>query len=172
MFLEIDPPSWLQLAVVGDEVRQELIPSADRDGLAWLEPELEQILRDAHPASAQASSVLALGLGRAAELVIFAALDANGASPVHVAEISDRFGYDIESTGSSTSRWEVKGCTALTADRFHLTRNEYEVCRRYPDEWVLAQVQFNAAALIADEVSSTHITVIRGSSPRTWCSGR
>lgn len=161
MLLEIDPPSWLQLAVVGDDIRYEVIPSADREGMSWLDPEFEQILRDAHPSKAQSNSVLALGLGRAAELAVVAALDATGASPVHVSEISDRFGYDIESTRSTISRWEVKGCTELTANGFHLTRNEYEVSQRFPKEWVLVQVQFDASALVADEVNATHVTSIR-----------
>nr|WP_239062107.1 DUF3883 domain-containing protein [Streptomyces sp. SID13031] len=107
------------------------------------------------------SDLVALGLGRAAELTVFAALDQLRATPVHVAEISDRFGYDIETVRGEARRWEVKGCTRRTAESFHLSRNEFDQCRRYSDEWRLVQVEFASGALTAESLTRSHVSAIR-----------
>ncbi|WP_166806174.1 DUF3883 domain-containing protein [Cryobacterium cheniae] len=160
LLLEISPPPWLPFAVDG-QVRYEFIPWSDLQGLAWLRPELDQLLVDTACELLQHSDSVALGLGRAAELTVFAALDNLHASPVHVSEISDRFGYDIETVRGSARRWEVKGCTKKTSGSFHLSRNEFEKCKRYPDEWRLVQVVFSPGALTADFLTRSHILAIR-----------
>ena len=161
LLLEQAPPQWL-LAAVDGKVREELIPSADLQGLDWLRPELNQILIDTALELQDNSDSIALGLGRAAELVIFSALDAiDDASPVHVSEISDRFGYDIETSIGPATRWEVKGSTTNTSDSFHLSRNEFETCRRFPDEWRLVQVEFGPSVLTSDSVARSHVSLIR-----------
>lgn len=161
LLFEIAPPPWLPVAVVNGQVRYEFIPSADLEGLAWLRPQLEQLLLDASHSVLQPSDHLQLGLGRAAELIVFAALERLHASPVHLSEISDRFGYDIESALGSTRRWEVKACTERTSGTFHLSRNEFEKCRLYPDEWRLVQVEFAPNALTAEFLTASHVASIR-----------
>jgi hypothetical protein len=146
---------------VHEQVRYEFIPEADLEGLSWLRPELDQLLIDATCRRSEVSDQFALGLGRAAELTIFAALDHLGTSPVHVSEISDRFGYDIESAQGPARRWEVKGCTTRTSASFHLSRNEFDTCQRHPDEWRLVQVAFTAGALTAKFLTKSHISTIR-----------
>lgn len=161
LLLRTAPPRWLPVAVVGGEVRYEFIPSVDLASLAWLQPELDQLLVSAARRTANHSDTLALGLGRAAELTVFEALNQLQASPIHVADISDRFGYDIETVRGHARRWEVKGCTSRTAVSFHLSRNEFDQCRRYSDEWLLVQVEFAPEALTAESLTASHVSSIR-----------
>jgi len=161
MLLELDPPVWLPLAVAGGKVRWEVVPSKDLEGMEWLQTELEQVLLGAIPQNASDTGTLALGIGRAAELAVFAALTGHGGSAIHVSEISDRFGYDIESIDQVTRRWEVKGCTERTAGTFHLSRNEFNKCQTYGAEWRLVQVEFSGEALVAEQVTAAHIARIR-----------
>ena len=167
LLLQTAPPAWLPVAVVGGEVRYEFIPSNDFVGLAWLQPELDQLLINAADQAPQHSDAVALGLGRAAELTVLAALNRLRASPVHVAEISDRFGYDIETVRGHARRWEVKGCTTRTAESFHLSRNEFDQCRRYSDEWLLVQVEFKPEAVTAEWLLASHVSAIRELPSRT-----
>ncbi len=160
LILELAPPAWLGL-VASEEglVRYELIPSSDLARLEWLRPELDQILLDAGRRQGARTSNLALGIGRAAELVIVAALDAVGLCPIHVSELSDRFGYDVEAASGGIRRWEVKGSTRRTSGTFHLSRNEFEKCRVYGAEWGLVQVEFEDSALTA---GSSDFRVVAG----------
>ncbi len=160
LLFEIAPPAWLPLAV-HETVRYEFIPSAELDSLDWLRPELEQLLLETAFELARSTETLKLGVGRAAELVVFAALAAAEAAPVHVSEISDQFGYDIETASGSPRRWEVKGCTTLTSSGFHLSRNEFDTCRRFGDQWRLIQVVFEPAALTAKQLTVLHVAAIR-----------
>jgi hypothetical protein len=160
LLLEHAPPQWL-LAAVDGQVHEELIPWADLQGLAWLRPELNQILVDTAVELNEHTDSIALGLGRAAELAIFSALDAINASPVHVSEISDRFGYDIEALTGPATRWEVKGSTTNTSDSFHLSRNEFEKSQRFCEEWRLVQVEFEPSVLTSDFVAVSHISIVR-----------
>lgn len=161
LLLDIDPPAWLAVVVANGEVRHELIPSADADGLAWLQPELDKLLIDAAANYGESASGIAVGIGRAGELAIFAALTEAGACPIHVSEVSDRFGYDIESTADGVRRWEVKGCTQSTAGAFHLSRNEFDKSQTYGREWTLIQVEFASEALVAERVVAAHVLNIR-----------
>ncbi len=164
MMLELDPPAWLPVAIAGGQVRWEVVPSRDLDGMEWLQPELEQMMLSAMLASSPETDQLPLGIGRAAELAVFAGLKSRGGGyATHVAEISDRFGYDIESIDRETSRWEVKGCTERTrGGTFHLSRNEFEKkCRLHGAEWRLVQVEFSGAALVAEHVTASHVASIR-----------
>ncbi|MEV1129298.1 DUF3883 domain-containing protein [Agromyces sp. NPDC049794] len=162
LLLEVDPPPWLPIAVVDRQVHYEVIPSADMEALEWLRPDLEQLLLNAAPPKAPHTDTLALGIGRAAELAVFAALTGGDGSAIHVSAISDRFGYDVESAhGTGVRRWEVKGCTEVTASAFHLSRNEFEKCRAFASEWTLVQVEFAGAALVAEYVTADHISSIR-----------
>ena len=160
LLLEVSPPEWLQAAVRTD-VRYEFIPSADLQSLGWMCPELEQVLIDAASGLPKRSDSIAHGLGRAAELAIFSALDKLHTSPVHVSEISDRFGYDIETARGPALRWEVKGCTTRTARSFHLSRNEFDKSQQYPHEWRLVQVEFAPGALTAEFLTGSHVRAIR-----------
>lgn len=161
LLLEINPPPWLPIAVVDAEVRFEIIPSADLVALEWLQPELEQILIDVSGNYPVTTGVLALGVGRAAELVVLAALEGAQRSPIHVSEISDRFGYDIETAAGEPRRWEVKGCTERTAGTFHLSRNEFNKCRLYGGDWRLVQVEFLGAAVVAEHLTAEHVAGIK-----------
>jgi len=165
LVLELAPPPWLRIAV-GANVRYEFIPTADLQGLEWLRPELDQVLLDANDGRPSGANVVALGIGRAAELAILAALERKHRNPVHVSEISDRFGYDIETSRGAVRRWEVKGCTVATSASFHLSRNEFEKSQLHSADWTLIQVQFASAALTSDSVTGSHVTAIRELPPR------
>jgi hypothetical protein len=161
LLFELSPPGWLSIAVHEGRVREEFIPQSDLQSLEWLRPDLHDLLLGvAQEASARRQGAVALGLGFAAEMVVLAALEEAQLGPLHVAEISDRYGYDIETQGGTHRRWEVKGATTATSTSFHLTRNEFDKCAAHHD-WVLAQVVFSSAALFAETVLAHHIEEIR-----------
>ena len=113
MVVGLAPPVWLPFVVIDGQVHFELIPSADLEALEWLRRELEHILL-ACARSVPSPDTTALGIGRAAELAALTALTASGALVTHVSAVSDRFGYDIESTsGDVLRRWEVKGLITI-----------------------------------------------------------
>jgi hypothetical protein len=96
LLLLASPPLWLNLAV-GNEVNREYIPSWDLQELIWLEPDLDSLLLEVRMALGdRRQDDLRKELGSAAELLIMSALDAAGIDALHVAKISDAFGYDIE----------------------------------------------------------------------------
>lgn len=161
MILESEPPAWLPVAVTGGEVRHELIPSADRAALSWLEPQLDRLLLLAAARPSPVREELAQGIGRAAELVVLAALDYEGASPVHVSLVSDRFGYDVESLKAPVGQWEVKGGTGNTSTSFHLTRHEFDIGGERSGTWSLVQVVFQPSVIVADVIDSSHVLCIR-----------
>lgn len=162
IILEQSPPPWLQVAVLGSSVRFEVIPSADLDALSWLGDELERLLVDAAYIDPQSPDTVKLGVGRAAELVVLAALVQRGEYPLHVSEISDRFGYDIESThNGSIRRYEVKGCTSSTSASFHLSRNEFEKSKLFGVEWRIVQVAFADEVLVSEAIHPRHVLGIR-----------
>jgi hypothetical protein len=160
VLLELAPPPWLFVAV-DKQVRYEFVPSNDLRALDWLRPELDQLLLDAAFGSADRPDLIARGLGRAAELTVFAALQLLDASPIHVADISDRFGYDIETARGPVRRWEVKGATRNTSDSFHLSRNEFDQGVRHPVEWQVIQVEFASNAFTAEWLTASHVSRIR-----------
>lgn len=165
LLIELTPPEWLSVAIREGSVREEFIPQGDLQSLEWLRPDLNELLVEgARRSVTRDQSIVALGLGLAAELVVLAALEQRQLSPLHVAEISDRYGYDIETRSGRYRRWEVKGATRATSGSFHLTRNEFDKSMAHSD-WVLVQVVFNSAALFEHAVVASHIERIRLLSP-------
>ncbi len=161
VLLAADPPAWLRIAVSSHGVARQYIPTADLRALEWLEPELDDILVDVcHAVSRPRDTEFRKRIGDAAEAVVLAALRADGRHPTHVASISDAFGYDIELAGSPKIRIEVKGCSANNRGTFHLSRNEYNKCLLYGDEWLLTQVVFANSAFVASCLEPTHIVGI------------
>ncbi|WP_161494149.1 DUF3883 domain-containing protein [Microcella alkaliphila] len=162
IILEQTPPPWLQVAVVGSSVHFEIIPTADLEALSWIGDDLEQLLIDAARNDPPTQEIIKLGVGRAAELVVLGALAASGEHPLHVSEISDGYGYDIESTENGRiRRLEVKGCTGSTSASFHLSRNEYEKSRYFGSEWMVVQVSFADEVLVSEEIRPWHVLGIR-----------
>ncbi|MGW0902661.1 protein NO VEIN domain-containing protein [Streptomyces sp. NPDC002853] len=89
--------------------------------------------------SAEAARKLTGSAGEAAMLEL---LTLGGAvRVVHVAAVSDTYGYDIEasSLAGAVAHLEVKATTDPTRLVVHLTRHEYEVMRRDVD-WFMAAV--------------------------------
>ena len=99
-------------------------------------------------------------MGDAAELLILAALTLAGRQPIHVAKLSDSYGYDIE-THNPVNRIEVKAAGESTRDRFHLSRNEFDMSRAYAMQWMLVQVTFKSEAHIATVLDCSHVREIR-----------
>lgn len=48
-----------------------------------------------------------------------------------------------------------------TRGTFHISRNEYEKCSRYGDEWCVVQVEFSIESLVAEQINSDHVAAIR-----------
>lgn len=155
------PPSWLDLVVSERKVLREYIPIPDMEALEWLGDDLDSILLDLHNARAHAYQAnVAKKIGDTAELFLLAAFRKAGTSPLHVAKISDHYGYDIECPARRVDRIEVKAASPKTKMQFHITRNEYEKSIRYGSEWRLLQVVFSYQAFISEKLNSTHVEEI------------
>ena len=150
-----NPPLWLYVAVVEDEVRWENVPDADQDALT-------QLLADAARREA-----LLLALGRTLDAQHLADIGSAGeeyvvdacqqhlaernrpdlAAAVHRVSLqSDALGYDVTSpdTTGHRHRLEVKTTSSASAGRveFFLSRNEAMVGERDP-AWSLVAVRRN-----------------------------
>lgn len=158
LLLRFVPPPWLQIAVGPSGVRREYIPSRDLERLSWLGAELDGLLIEAHGfVTAEERTAFRKRFGNAAELVILAAKEREGAHPVHVAAFSDAYGYDIECRSPVIQRIEVKAASGNTRYHFHLTRNEYEKSRLFGTEWRLLQVVFSTRAFVAERLTAVEI---------------
>jgi hypothetical protein len=157
LILLFDPPQWLDVAVDSRRVERAYIPEYDLDYLSWIEPHLDELLCDVFRQLQPKKSTIEEELGWAAERVVMGALQHAGLQPVHVALISDAYGYDIEVRRETVDRIEVKAAGPRTAGSFHLSRNEYEKCLRHGSEWRLIQVVFSNAAFVASRLDLSHI---------------
>jgi len=160
------PPPWLRAAVDNNVVIHEYIPSEDATALAWIGEDLDALLLRAH------SSLHALDrdafrsrFGTAAELMVLAAKTRIGAEPIHVARLSDSYGYDIECRRGPVERIEVKAASVRTQDSFYLTRNEYEKSQAFRQEWYLVQVVFSNAAFTSSCLDASHVEAVRRLGP-------
>jgi len=161
VLLTVSPPAWLALSITNHRVAREYIPSDDLRALEWLDPELDQVLIDVSEQLIEGKTDdLKKKFGDAGELFIMAALSDAGLRPLHVAKISDAYGYDIEVRIGAIHRIEVKTASTNTARSFRLTRNEFEKSRLYGDQWRLIQLVFKSSALLADRLDITHVEEI------------
>ncbi|WP_144070109.1 DUF3883 domain-containing protein [Nonomuraea indica] len=168
LLLATAPPPWLRLAISAGGVSREYIPAEDLKGLLWLEPDLDRVLLDAYADLDQSNqAAMRKRIGDAAELVVLAALRHAGHKPVHVSQISDSYGYDIEARGTGADRIEVKAAGPMTRGTFHLTRNEYAKSLQHGHQWRLIQVVFNSAAFVADELNASHVAAVCQLAPGT-----
>ena len=163
------PPFWLTLAIQDRRVLREYIPQDALEELSWIEPNLDEFLISLHLSSASAVRENAFNkwLGDAAELFVFSALNKAHAAPIHVAKISDAYGYDIECTGSCTDKIEVKAASCNTQNRFYISRNEFDKSQIYGVEWRIIQVVFANRAFVDRQISASHIHAVRQLSAAT-----
>ncbi|MCD0450405.1 DUF3883 domain-containing protein [Actinocorallia sp. API 0066] len=158
ILLAADPPVWLSLAVSMAGVTREYIPAEDLAALRWLEPELDQILLNVRIGlDSSRQDELRKRIGNAAEFLVLAALRYVGLKPIHAAQVSDAFGYDIEVRAPKIDRIEVKAAGPKTRGCFHLSRNEFEKSQKHATEWRLIQVVFTSAAFVAEEIDISHV---------------
>jgi hypothetical protein len=156
------PPVWLPLAVGNQKVNREFIPTKDLEDLDWIEPALDQFLLSANSLPRRRlDASFAKRLGDVAELFLLAAFDSAGARPVHVAKVSDAFGYDIECRGIQIDRVEVKAASSRTRGSFYISRNEFDKSQIYGKEWSLIQLTFSNLAFVDDELNISHIESLR-----------
>ncbi|PWC62121.1 hypothetical protein TSH58_25700 [Azospirillum sp. TSH58] len=163
VLLERAPPSWIRVAVNGSRVAREYIPASDLAALAWLGDEFDAVLIEAHQrAVAPSEEDVRKRLGDAAELIVLAALRRAGRRPVHVALISNAYGYDIELRAADrTDRLEVKAAVRRTCGVVHVSRNEFDKSRLFGTEWRLVQVVFSTGALVRGPIGPAHVEEIR-----------
>jgi hypothetical protein len=172
VLLEKCPPPWLEAAVSAHGLLLEYIPTTDLNAMRWLGEHLEDLLIEAgRKLQATTEDEFARRLGNAAELVVLRAKEREGGQTIHVARISDSFGYDIEHRVSSdTTRIEVKGAVESSSYGFFITRNEVVQARRYATEWVLMQVIFRSAIALRDELKFDDIIGVRTLTSDQVCS--
>lgn len=162
LLLRLDPPPWMPLAVRGGVVFREYIPAGDLRDLEWLEPHLDELLVEAAAGLARHHlEPLREALGRAGELVVLAAAAEAGSLALHVADVSNTYGYDIEIQTPAKQRLEVKATTSASEGTFHLSRNEFDKCRQYGHEWSLIQVTFDSSVLTDESIYAAHVLAIR-----------
>ncbi|MEH3036167.1 MAG: DUF3883 domain-containing protein [Sphingomonas adhaesiva] len=158
------PPDWIGLVVSDGEVMLDLIPPKDLSRLEWLGPDLVPLILNVHAQiTAQADDDLRKLLGTAGELAVMDALRRVGLHPVHVALVSDAYGYDIEVVeDGKTRRLEVKTCVPSTADRIIISRNEFAKAMSFEKGWELVQVTLTSAVIVAGRVEAKDVLRFRG----------
>jgi hypothetical protein len=151
------PPLWLHLAV-DQEVKREYIPAWDLDELSWLDPDLDSLLLEVASSTRQnePDDIRKL-LGDAAEMLVLDRLDKTGHKPLHVAAISDAFGYDIECRQIRIDRIEVKASSENTRGYFRLSRNEYQKSLQYGSQWRLLQIVFYNRAFVDGKFDTSNV---------------
>lgn len=155
------PPFWLDIVVQEGQVFREYIPTKDMEALRWIDSDLDRFLLDSYGSRLLINQDnFAKRMGDVAELFIFSALEFAGAAPLHVAKLSDSYGYDIECKGGDIDRIEVKSAGGKTQKRFHISRNEYEKSVLYGSEWRLLQLVFSNRAFIVDKLNASHVDCI------------
>ena len=160
--LASQPPAWLQVAVNAEGVERAYIPQPDLDALGWLEEALDEVLVEARRlVSDPGGAELAKEIGDAAEEIVVAALRAAGKEALHVARISDSYGYDVDVSEGPIRFLEVKSAGPKTLSRFHLSRHEFDTSVRRGDAWCLVQVVFEASAFVADPITAADVSRIR-----------
>lgn len=162
LLLKTAPPSWIWFAVRDGQVAREYVPASDLESLAWIEPELDQMLLDAFDEIVtREDDGFLKAMGDAAELMVLAALQRAGANPLHVSRLSDSYGYDIECQGAKADRIEVKAAGPASLGHCHISRNEFEKSARYGPEWRLVQVVFSGKAFVANHLDASHVEIVR-----------
>jgi len=162
VLLSAQPPVWLRLAVREGEVCREYIPAKDLVALSWLGSDLDVVLVEACMLiDEDHRSDLSKEIGDAAEEFVLAALMHMGMRALHVARVSDRYGYDIEVHAAEPRRLEVKAAGPRTVERFFLSRHEFETSLRWSDSWSVVQVIFAESAFVADRLTAAHVRAIR-----------
>lgn len=163
LFLLRFPPSWIPAVVVEGQVETSLIPSQDLDRLSWLGADLIPLIFEVNRAlTRQSDEALRQQIGRSGELVVMSALCHAGLEPVHVALLSDAYGYDIDYVeGGSTQRLEVKSAVEHTSGRMLISRNEFDKASLYGSSWRVIQVVFSTNIILNKSVVATDIIMIR-----------
>lgn len=158
-----DPPGWLAFVVHPEGIRREYIPARDLEDLLWIDPDLDQLLTVVHERGSGnvAAERFREWMGASAEKFLMQYLWELGRQPVHVAEISDAYGYDIECRNGKIDRVEVKASSSRTENCFHLSRNEFEKSKLYGPSWRLAQLVFADEAFVSAELNSKHVRVVK-----------
>ncbi|WP_192255594.1 DUF3883 domain-containing protein [Mesorhizobium caraganae] len=157
------PPGWISSVVVNGRVELDLIPTNDRDRLDWLGPDLVPLILEVHRALVQTiDDVLRKQIGNAGEAAVMSALRNAGFEPMHVALVSDAYGYDIEYVdGGSTERIEVKTAINSTSDRIFVSRNEFDKAAQYDATWRLIQVVFSSQIILDKRAVRSNIIMFR-----------
>ncbi|MDB5991261.1 MAG: hypothetical protein JWQ10_2664 [Herbaspirillum sp.] len=165
VLLDCFPPSWIMNVVSNRGVALEYIPSTDLDALEWIGDDLAELLiAVAQPKMSLRDNELRKRLGDAGEYVLIESKKYQGEKVIHVAKISDSFGYDVESckgSGATVERIEIKAALPNTADRFYISKNECEKASSYGDAWKLVQVTFDASILWKRNIMKKDILDVR-----------
>lgn len=163
LFLLRFPPSWIPAVVVAGNVEIGLIPSEDLDRLNWLGADLLPLIFEVNRVlMRQFDETLRQEIGRAGELVVMSALRRARLEPVHVALLSDSYGYDIDYVhGGATKRLEVKSAVERTSGRIIVSRNEFDKALLYGNSWKVIQVIFSTKIILDKCVRAADIIEIR-----------
>ena len=163
IYLKRCPPIWISSCFVRGAYHPEFIPTSDLSALHWMGNDLEPVLREVHYHTRKhRDDTTKLELGFLGERVVFELLSKSGHLVRHVSQISDSYGYDIESEKSGEKRyWEVKSCTNYTKDRFFITRNEARQAKALGSSWNIIQVIFRTGINSSNKASEDDVLQLR-----------
>jgi hypothetical protein len=170
LLLETEMPAWLSAAGNDDGIALEYIPQDDMTALRWLRGDLDHVLRHVYQKLDAEGRDFRDVIGHAAEVFVLESRRKQGVAAVHVSQLSDSFGYDIECTGpQGIERIEVKAAVPKTSGGFFVTRNEYEKAGRYSDTWKLVQLVFSSGVALRKILTSKDIEAAQFLSARELC---
>ncbi len=144
--LQASRPRWLPKSGVIEDIVPALVPERDLLELEWMGSDLEPIL--ASLVSPPSDDAILKTLGDFGEAAVMAAETRRGRDVLQVSEISDHYGYDLESADNKLGdilRLEVKAAVSTRPDVFYLSRNQFRVARVFDSSWRLVQVVFDAS---------------------------
>jgi hypothetical protein len=148
ILISVAPPPWFKTAIVNDELNMAFVPEQDRNNSSWLGVFFEHMMVGLH-SELDPGAEFRAWLGQAGESVVMANEINRGRNAKQVSKISDRFGYDVESTnGKSRYCIEVKTTTPNRSEIFHITKNETRKAATLRDEWKLVQIILRSEALL------------------------
>ena len=155
------PPPWLGASVRDGVVLDEWVPTSDQRNLEWLGDLRDPILVDIHKSQSDADQ-FRNWLGQVGESVVVAIERRRNRSVRHVAQISDAFGFDVESVGAEGRKClEVKTSLESTAGRFYISKHEVHTAAENIREWCLLQVIISTRAATADVVKFDQVRTVR-----------
>ena len=155
------PPQWLTVSVEDGAVLDEWMPTSDQRDLEWLGDFRDPILIDLHRVCGDVEEYREW-LGEIGENLVVTIERHRHRRVRHVAQISDAFGFDVESVGADGRKClEVKTALESNADRFFISKHEVRTAAANSEEWCLVQVVLRSTAATEGLIKLREVLCVR-----------